>query len=125
LDGVSYPSVENAYQAAKTLDLGKRELFYNVTPVDAKKLGKQLILREDWENIKINIMKDLIKQKFKNEELKKLLIETNNVVLTEGNNWHDIFWGKCYCKKHNREGENHLGKIIMAERELMRTNCSL
>jgi predicted NAD-dependent protein-ADP-ribosyltransferase YbiA (DUF1768 family) len=53
-----------------------------------------------------------VREKFKNEELAQLLIDTDDHELIEGNWWHDYFWGVC-----NGKGENHLGKILMDVRE--------
>ena len=71
LDGEKYKSVEHAYVAAKTLDLDKRKEIASVDkPGDVKKLGKKLILRDDWDSVKLGIMKDLVRQKFTKEPLK-------------------------------------------------------
>ena len=114
--GKAYPSVEHAYQAAKTLD--ERERDWIRTPPTAriaKRRGQQVIMRKDWERIKKPIMFELVMDKFtRDESLKKKLLETGNASLVEDNTWGDTYWGKC-----NGEGKNHLGKILMrARREL-------
>ena len=48
-----------------------------------------------------------------NEDLKQLLLATGDLVLEEGNTWHDTFWG---VDARTREGENHLGRILMRVR---------
>ena len=65
-DGVAYPSVEHAYQAAKTLDLGLRKPFASsgMPAGKAKRLGRSLQLRHDWESIKIGVMHLLLARKF-------------------------------------------------------------
>lgn len=113
LDGTTYPSVEHAYQAAKTADLQIREVFQSVgrqhiTAGAAKKLGKEIKLRPDWEQIKIVVMKDLLTQKFSDHELSLLLIGTYPHMLVEGNNWGDKFWGQV-----DGQGQNHLGMLLM------------
>lgn len=108
LDDQVYPSVENAYQASKTLILSDRILFLTCTASEAKKLGKKLFLRSDWDEVKIPIMHDLCSQKFSQEYFKSKLLATGNIEIIEGNYWNDIFWGVC-----EGVGENHLGKIIM------------
>ena len=111
-DGATYPSVENAYQAAKTLDLGARKPFEICSASEAKRFGKKLELREDWEDVKLDIMYQLVNYKFlNNTNLEVLLASTNNEELIEGNYWGDTFWGVC-----NGEGENHLGRILMRVR---------
>lgn len=116
LDGVLYKSVEHAYQAAKNKDFKYRlKLYYAVTPGEAKRIGSRAKLRPDWEQIKILVMKDLVFQKFKNEELKIKLLQTGNEELIEGNTWGDKFWGIC-----NGVGENNLGKILMEIRQFLK-----
>ena len=115
LDGVSYPSVEHAFQAAKTLDLEKRRLF-QVCPVKAaKKEGRLVDLRPDWEKVKLDIMYSLLKSKFSDAELKQKLLETGDKQLIEGNTWNDTYWGVC-----KGVGENHLGKLLMQVRSELR-----
>jgi ribA/ribD-fused uncharacterized protein len=112
LDGQEYPTVENAYQASKTTDAKVRAEFARISPADAKRLGRKVKLRPGFDNIKVKIMFDLVKQKFEDPELAKMLANTGNSLLIEGNNWGDTFWGVC-----NSVGENHLGKILMQVRK--------
>jgi|SRR5665213_1433910 len=116
LDGVKYHSCEHAYQAAKTLILKDREPFRDGTiPAgQAKHMGRNLIMRPDWELVKVDIMTDLVERKFKDEKLLELLIQTKPATLIEGNTWHDQFWGDCHCVSHKDiPGRNQLGKILM------------
>ena len=110
-DGVSYPSSENAYQAAKTLDTFERDQFVNCTAGQAKRLGQKITLREDWEDVKIQIMLSIVRSKFKRPYLRDRLLATGDAILIEGNTWGDTFWGVCDGK-----GENWLGKILMVIR---------
>ena len=114
LDGVKYTSVEIAYQAAKTLILKQREKFLlnGVTPAMAKKMGRGLKLRPDWEEVKVGIMRDLLMQKFNPTILRRKLIATFQAELIEGNFWGDTFWGVC-----RGVGENWLGKLLMEVRK--------
>jgi len=119
LDGIAYPSVEHAYQAAKTLDFEKREkfLFSGITAGMAKRMGKGLKLRPDWEEVKIGIMRDLLMQKFSPSILRRKLLSSFQAVLVEGNHWHDNYWGNCTCELcYGTEGENMLGKLLMEVR---------
>lgn len=112
LDGVEYPTVEHAYQAAKTLDLEIRKKFLQTSgPGGAKKLGQTIKIRDDWENAKIGIMDDLVRQKFQNRRLKRLLSNCTGQIV-EGNFWGDTFWGVC-----KGQGRNELGKILMKIRD--------
>jgi len=108
-----YPSVEHAYQALKSTNPKIRLPFQNpeLTPGKAKRMGKDIILRKDWELIKINIMHTLVLKKFKDKGLARKLINTYPDELVEGNPWGDTFWGVS-----NGKGENNLGKILMSVR---------
>ena len=111
LDGVTYPSVEHAYQAAKTLDLEKRKEFLALSPGGAKRLGQRLEIRQDWSDVKLSVMTRLNEQKYMQPDLRKKLCDTYPQEIVEGNTWGDTFSGVC-----NGKGSNHLGKILMAIR---------
>lgn len=112
-----FPSTENAYQAAKTLDLEKRKEFQNITSAQAKKLGSRLVIRPDWDQVKLGVMEGLLRQKFaQGTDLRKQLDATKPQELIEGNWWHDNFWGSCECTKKaecQTPGKNHLGNLLM------------
>lgn len=112
-DGITYLNNEAAFQAQKTLDKEQRLDFAMLNPSQAKKKGRSVSLRSDWEEIKINVMYEICKAKFtQNENLKRSLLNTGNTELIEGNNWGDKIWGQV-----NGIGENNLGKILMKIRE--------
>ena len=116
-EGLEYPTVEHAFQAAKTLDITQRQCFQVCrSPADAKHLGRKVKLREDWEQIKIEVMRQLVRDKFTRNmstvDIKKLLLDTGDAYLEEGNNHKDRFWGTV-----NGQGQNWLGKILMEIRE--------
>lgn len=113
-DGYSYPSVEHAFQAAKTTDIDIRERMRLLkTPGEAKRFGREVSLRRDWEDIKVDVMGQLLQGKFSDFMLARRLVATENQELVEGNNWHDNFWGVCTCSRCGRRGENHLGVLLM------------
>jgi ribA/ribD-fused uncharacterized protein len=114
LGGQEYPSVEHAYQAAKSHSPAEREAIRTTaSPGEAKRMGQRLACRRaDWEEVKIEIMRDLVSQKFSGGPLLDLLLDTGDQELIEGNDWGDTFWGVCRDR-----GENHLGKILVAIRE--------
>lgn len=112
-DGIIYPSSENAYMAAKSLNPEVRKRFLTCSAKDAKDLGRQIILRDDWEEIKYSVMHMIIMDKFyRNLDIRELLLDTNNKYLEETNHWNDMYWGKC-----NGKGKNNLGKILMQVRD--------
>lgn len=116
LDGEEYPTVENAYQAAKSVDPRHRTLCRVVTPGLAKDHGQNVRLRDDWESMKDSIMLALLQQKFSHDDLAVMLLATNNAVLREGNNWGDTYWGIDRIKG----GQNKLGKLLMQVRNELR-----
>lgn len=114
LDGLPYKSTEHAYQAAKTLNEEERlQIRESAKCGDAKRLGQKVTMRSDWEEVKLGIMKDLVRQKFtKHPDLKEKLLATGDAYLEESNTWSDCWWGVC-----NGKGQNHLGKILMEVRK--------
>lgn len=117
-EGLSYPTVEHAYQAAKTFDPKERERIQGYPkPGQAKRRGKKVALRPDWEKVKFQIMEDLVRQKFtSNRNLSAWLLETGDRPLIEMNTWGDRIWGV----DPQGVGENHLGKILMKVRAELR-----
>jgi ribA/ribD-fused uncharacterized protein len=115
--GVEYPSSEHAYQASKTLDMIERNRIAQLsTPGKAKKAGRMVTPRSDWENVKLNIMREIVFIKFDGHlDLKELLLATGDHELIEGNKWHDTFWGVC-----DGIGQNYLGKILMEIRTIFK-----
>jgi len=115
VDGLVFPSVEHAFQAAKTLDPKWRAKIRNASSAAiAKALGKQVPLVSDWEARRVHVMERLLRQKFLNPVLRQHLLNTGDAELIEGNTWHDNFWGFCHCDKcFDVESKNHLGKLLM------------
>lgn len=123
-EGISYPSLEHAFQAAKTLDAGEREWIRRASSPQAAKRrggrrgegGRRITLRADWEGVKVGVMRELIAIKFAHGgELAALLLATAERELVEGNWWGDRFWGVCGdC------GENWLGRLLMERRAALR-----
>ena len=112
-EGMRFSSVEHAFQAAKPNDLETRELFMIVpTAKEAKSFGRQVKLREDWESVKVDIMEMLLRQKFARPALREQLLNTQDSILINGNNYGDTFWGVC-----KGEGQNQLGRLLMKIRQ--------
>ena len=112
--GFLWPTAEHAYQASKTQDMVSfTTISMLATPGQAKRMGRTIPIRLDWEYIKLDTMREIVGEKFKqNQILMERLIETKPHELVEGNTWGDTFWGKC-----NGVGENYLGKILMEIRD--------
>ena len=127
--GIKYPTVEHFYVALKVnnqqLIKGKyytpgdyREMIAKIpTPGQVKRIGRLSTLRKDWETKKLEVMNWALREKFKREDLKEMLLNTGSEELVEGNSWHDTYWGKCDCPKCNNKGENNLGKVLMEVRK--------
>lgn len=131
-DGITYPSAEHAYQAAKCLDdssilntaIGawtlaatglelKFAIAMEPSSGKAKRMGRLLPLRPDWEQVKLDIMLQIVTLKFKDEHLAAMLKRTAPCILIEGNNWGDTYWGVDVAKG----GLNMLGKVLMHVRD--------
>ena len=112
-ENVHYPTVEHAYQAAKSEDSSIRRIMaFHKYPAQAKKAGKYIKLRKDWDLVKLGIMEELVTQKFQDPALREMLDLTVGYELIEGNWWGDTFWGVC-----RGQGHNHLGHILMNIRD--------
>lgn len=116
-----YSSVEHAYQAAKAKHSDDAARIRAAASAwEAKRLGSELRtmgrVRPDWHDIKLEVMGDLLWQKFVlNSELRTRLLATGDRQLIEGNTWGDTFWGKC-----GETGSNHLGNLLMGLRTIAR-----
>lgn len=111
--GELYPTVEHAYQAAKTRIASEREAIRRApTPGRAKRMGRAVLLRSDWNDFRLVAMEELLRRKFADPDLRTRLIETSPHTLVERNHWNDRFWGVCRGK-----GENHLGRLLMKIRD--------
>lgn len=115
-EGENYPTVEHAFQAAKTFDPAERQKVREASsPGSAKRLGRRVTLRPDWEAVKYDIMLALLRQKFSLPEFHQKLLATGAADLIEGNTWGDRTWG-CVYVKEQWVGKNHLGKLLMQVR---------
>ena len=108
---------EHAFHLAKAETVKSRAFVAAaLTPGQAKRRGRRVRLREDWEDVKISIMREVVFLKFfGNPELAGELVRTHTEELVEGNTWNDTFWG---VNSNTNEGQNHLGKILMEARRV-------
>ncbi len=86
----------------------------SIKPGKIKKMSKDIFLVENWDSIKVEVMRECLNQKFSQEPFKTMLLETGDAYIQEGNFWGDKFWG---VDLETGEGENNLGKLIMEIRE--------
>lgn len=119
IDYVLFPTMEHYFQANKADNQNDYLHIANApTPGEAKRLGRKIQLRPDWEKIKDNIMLTGLRKKFADPELRNLLLATGDEELVEGNYWRDTYWGVC-----NGVGQNKLGKLLMQVREEIKNNA--
>jgi predicted NAD-dependent protein-ADP-ribosyltransferase YbiA (DUF1768 family) len=134
LDGLTYPSTEHIYQMLKSKNKDWHNIIINIeNPHKTKRLSRkhlkknllfetdrEFIFREDWDSIKIDIMKLITYLKYtQNPDLANKLISIEGYI-EERNDWKDVFWGTC-----QGIGKNNLGKILMQMRDyLIRKNKS-
>ena len=118
LYGLEFPSVEHAYMSAKSDDVEWKKFCSNQNNKagDVKRQSRNITLKKDWNEIKLEVMANCIKQKFNTEPYRTKLLETGTQHIQEGNRWNDKFWG--VCLKTNK-GENHLGRLIMDVRSAL------
>lgn len=124
-DGLEYRNLEAAFQAAKCTSLPERIPFQSMDASAAKKHGRTVSLRSNWEHVKLSILTELIRTKFVgNPELFRNLLATGDARLSEDNTWHDNFYGNCVCPRcRNIPGCNHLGHTLMRLREQLRNSA--
>jgi ribA/ribD-fused uncharacterized protein len=134
-DGVSFRTVEHAFQALKTIDEDQRAWVRAApTPGQAKRRGRQVTLRPEWDNLRLDFMEGLVARKFSDPKLGALLVATHPHTLVEGNNWNDEFWGATWhligpdertmndlwnereADARYLTGQNWLGRILMKVR---------
>ena len=115
-DGITYRNNEAAFQAQKVLSKEEQTEFSNLNASEAKKLGRKVLLRKDWEDVKVLLMQGIVDAKFdQHPELAALLMDTGDEYLEEGNTWGDKIWGTVDGK-----GQNLLGQILMKTRERLK-----
>lgn len=111
-DGYVWSSVEQAYQAAKFNDSTKKQAIQTCKAAgDAKRMGRGSGIRTDWEDVKEQVMLDLLRLKFKDVYLSNKLLATGDAYIVEGNYWGDTYWGVC-----RSVGLNRLGVLLMQVR---------
>lgn len=133
-EGVEYPTLEHAYQAVKTVNMTWREKIRNAdTPGQAKSLGRRVPLVMGWDNLRLIVMEELLRNKFDpahHMSMTHLLTLTGDRMLVDGNDWGDRFWGMEWHPMlvgtgtiadpqvpGGWVGENWLGKLLMKIRK--------
>jgi ribA/ribD-fused uncharacterized protein len=119
-EGLVFPTVEHAYQAAKTVDMMERGAIRQAQKAgQAKRMGDHVTKRPNWEAIKERVMEQLLAKKFAYPALADALLETLPSQLVEGNKYHDRFWG-AELVDGRWIGLNRLGDKLMKLRNDLR-----
>ena len=116
---VVYDTAEHLYQTCKTDDPHYQEWIRVATkPGEAKRRGRRVPIRSDWEKIKLDVMRDVLRLKFdQHPGLKQKLLDTGDEPLLEINAWRRTqFWSI----DTSGVGENWLGKLLMELRAYYR-----
>lgn len=118
-EGLIYYTPEHFYQAMKSTSEMTRELISKQqNGIKAKKVGRIITLRKDWEDIKIKVMFFAQRHRFSDGTAWRTRLQRTDGEIVETNNWHDNYWGNCICNKCKEiEGKNMLGKILMEIRD--------
>lgn len=111
--GYEFDNTEAAYMASKSTDRHVHKLFSTLAPNVARNIGQSIIIRPDWNDVRLDVMMNVNRLKYNDPVLRKLLDDTGNKILVETNTWGDFFWGASV----DGVGENNLGKILMRIRD--------
>jgi ribA/ribD-fused uncharacterized protein len=125
---IRFMTSEHAYQWEKAYtSTDKQKILDAKSPSQAKELGHKFKIDiKAWDEIKLDVMINIVIEKFRIPNLNKKLLETGNIKLIETNHWHDNYWGACYCKRcENKEKYNYLGKLLMKIRSTYRKKNQL
>lgn len=131
--GELWQTSEHAYAASKVWGVDD-ETYYKIQqssdPQEAKTLGRTAArIRPDWEEVKLQVMRHVIKSKFKAHGfLMTQLLNTGNAYLQEGTFWNDKVWGVDLMDEDGniildplkRQGHNWLGMCLMELRSQIR-----
>lgn len=122
IEGITYPTTEHAFQAMKTHETSERYLVRDAsTPAGAKRKGKKVALRDNWDTERFAVMEQVLRAKFSAPHLRDKLLATGDRVLIEGNTWRDTTWGMVRDKATGQwRGRNELGKLLMKLRDELR-----
>ena len=116
--GLKFNNTEAPFHAEKCWSRAKE--FEMIRPLQSKRLGRKVLMRRDWDQIKDRVMYDVCYAKFTQDPvLKAKLLATGNRELVEGNTHGDRCWGMT-CSNGVWIGENRLGKVLMKLRDDLR-----
>jgi ribA/ribD-fused uncharacterized protein len=110
--GRTYLSVEHAYHSEKSSDESWKQICsdWSNNAGKIKRLSRDIVIVSDWDSIKKDVMWSLLNSKYNLDIFKDRLLNTNDMIIREGNRWGDFFWG---TSLDGTKGNNELGKMIM------------
>jgi len=118
----TWATVEHYYQSQKFVGTEYEPLIPIIravkTPEEAAALGRDRcrVVREDWEEVKTEIMYQAVLIKFLTHlDIQAILLSTHDALIVEDSPT-DYYWG---CGSQ-RTGQNQLGKILMQVRQAIR-----
>ena len=112
IKNIQFPTVEHAFQAMKSARVQDwKDIARLANAGDARRRGREIYARPDWDENKRYVMYKLLQEKFQSAAYRKLLLETWPRQLIEGNYWKDRYWGV-----YKGEGENWMGRLLMRVR---------
>ncbi|HEY9618213.1 MAG TPA: NADAR family protein [Microcoleaceae cyanobacterium] len=121
LDELYWATSEHYFQAQKFVNTPYLEKVRQTrTPKEAANLGRDrsLPLRSDWEQVKDDVMRAAVLQKFNTHaDIRAILLATGDEELVE-NSPIDYYWG---CGKDG-SGQNKLGQILVEVRDILSQN---
>lgn len=131
-ENLMFTSTEQAFQYAKAKyfkDTFRMERIYGCSlPIEAKMEGRLIknFVPEEWDQVKVDIMREILALKFEHHNLKKQLLDTKNLKLVEANTG-DHFWGfggndtdTNAILEDSWKGQNMLGQLLMELRETLK-----
>ncbi len=109
---------EHFFQAEKSLDPAERAFVMRSSgPIEAKKRGRMITLRPDWDAVKDQVMLSGLRNKFYlDDTLWRALLLTGTESLVEINHWRDLYWGAEWEQHGRWIGQNRLGELLMQVR---------
>lgn len=118
--GLQFRTAEGAFQSQKCPE--QAHLFTNLTAKEAKRLGNNLPLRPDWNDVRDQVMYNVLNAKFSQTQvMRNRLLITGDAKIEPHNLRHDNYWGSCQCAEcAGKAKQNKLGVILMNIRDSLR-----
>jgi len=94
IDGKEYLSVEHFFQSSKAATQWEHEMIRGTpSPKEAKRVGRTVALRPDWEEIKMDVMLKGLLAKFRqHEQFRDLLLSTGTVMIRHRERTFASYW---------------------------------